>query len=227
MTRILAATLAALLTSPAWSGPQQTPPATPPQEPPATAVPATQQPQRPASLPAQPAMIPGSLKILVLEGQGAVNNVGRGLITPPVIEVRDRDDRPVEGATVTFRLPPSGASGNFADGKLTKTVLTNVQGQAIAAGLAPNKSLGRLDIHVTASAGSRMGEADVIQTNTADRFAAAPETAAHKVKWKKWAIIGGVGVAAIVAVVLATRGGSSSSPNHTVTITPGPVTIGQ
>lgn len=239
MKRILAAGLAALLSSPAWSGPQQTAgPTNPPAAQPAVSTPVAQQqttpqlpaePQTSAPVPAQPAMVAGSLKILVLEGQGATNNVARSLVTPPVIEVRDRDDRPVEGASVTFRLPPSGASGVFAGGRLTKTVLTNVQGQAIASGLTLNKELGRMDIHVTASIGSRMGEADVVQSNTADRFAMAPEAPNRKGKWKKWAIIGGAVVAAtVVAVVLATRGGSgASSPDHTITLTPGPVTIGQ
>jgi hypothetical protein len=73
-----------------------------------------------------------------------------------------------------------------------------------------------------------MGETDVIQTNTLDKFAMAPEPPKVMPKWKKWAIIGGaVAVVATVAIVLATRGGkSASSANPTITISPGPVTVG-
>lgn len=180
----------------------------------------------PATVIQAPVMLPGSLKILVLEGQRAVNNVEKGLATPPVIEVRDRDDRPVEAATVVFRLPPNGPSGYFSGEQLSKTAMTNAQGQAIATGFTPNKLVGLVDIHVTASMGSRIGETDIIQTNSADRYSAHAEPPKRKGKWKKWAIIGGVAVAVTVAVVLATRGGSSAASNPTVTITPGPVSIG-
>jgi hypothetical protein len=173
-------------------------------------------------------MMPGSLRILILEGQDATNNIEKGLSTPPVVEVRDRDDRPVESATVVFRVPPAGPGGSFAGQQLSKTVLTNTQGQAIASGFEPNKLTGRFKIHVTATAGSRMGEAEVNQTNTADRFSQTPEPPHKKMTWKKWAIIGGIAaVGATVGVILATRGGSSSaSANPTITISPGPVTIG-
>lgn len=215
MKQTLSVGLAVLLTFPALGAAQQAPPAGPQQQVSAPAAP-------------QPVMLPGSLKILVLEGQGAINNVEKGLATPPVVEVRDRDDRPVEGATVVFRLPPSGASGAFADGKLTKSVTTNAQGQAIATGLIPNRTLGRMTIHVTASMGNRMGETDVAETNTPDRYAMATEATPHKGIRKKWIIIGAAAAAAIaVGVILGTRGGSSAASNPTVTITPGPVTIGQ
>ena len=208
MKRFLAGILAAQMVFPIWAAAQQ----------PALA---------PAPVPQAPAMLPGSLKILVLEGQGAVNNVERGLATPPVVEVRDRDDRPVEAATVIFRLPPSGPGGSFPGPLLSNTVVTNVQGQATAAGFAPNKMTGGFKIHVTATAGVRMGELDIAQTNSESRFSMAPEPPRRKVSWKKWAIIGGIGVGAAIGIILATRGSSSAaSSNPTITITPGPVVIG-
>src|SRR5271157_3660596 len=46
-----------------------------------------------------------SLKIVVLEGQDAVNYIPTRTVTPPVVEVRSERELPVEGATVTFELP--------------------------------------------------------------------------------------------------------------------------
>src|SRR5579872_7223133 len=103
MKQFVASLLAAQLVFPGWAAAQQ--PQQPPQAPP---------PPKSAPGPAsQPAVLPNSLKILVLEGNGAVNNVEQGLATAPVIEVRDRDDRPVEAATVVFRVLPSGPGGFF------------------------------------------------------------------------------------------------------------------
>ena len=42
----------------------------------------------------------GSLKIVVIEGEGALNNIRSRTATQPVVEVRDENDRPVEGAEV-------------------------------------------------------------------------------------------------------------------------------
>jgi hypothetical protein len=170
-------------------------------------------------------MSPDSLRIFVLEGHNAINSVEMGLATPPVVEVRDRDDRPVEAATVVFRLPANGPGGFFPDQQLSKTVLTNVQGQAMASGLIPNQSTGRFKIHVTATAGNRTVETDITQTNTGKQFAPSGiETVHKKMTWWKWTIIGGAAAGLTIGIILATRGGSSPP---TITITPGPVTIGQ
>jgi hypothetical protein len=42
----------------------------------------------------------GGLKIVVLKGEGAVNNIKARTATPPVVEVRDVEDKPVAGAEV-------------------------------------------------------------------------------------------------------------------------------
>jgi hypothetical protein len=171
-------------------------------------------------------MISGTLKILILEGQNAINSTERGMATAPVIEVRNQDDRPVEGASVTFRLPPKGPGGFFPGQQLSRTVLTNVQGQAIGSGLVPNQESGRFRIHVTATASNRMGETDIVQTNTPREFVVAQEPVKKK-KWKKWALIGGAGVGVVVAVILLTRKGSTpASSLPSVTINAGPPVIG-
>ena len=189
-----------------------------------SAVPAWVLAQQPLTPTPAPAMTIGSLRILVLEGAGATNSTEKHLATPPVVEVRDENDRPVEGATVVFRLPPSGPGAVFPGQALSRTFRTNLQGQVIATGLTPNNQVGAFRIHVTATAGNKMGEADISQINSASGFAAHTVAARGKLpRWWKWAALSGVGVAVVVIIVVA-KGGSSKS---TVTISPGPVTIGQ
>src|ERR1700735_298384 len=108
MKRFRAALLIIPMIFPAWAAAQQ-PVAAPP-----------------VSLPAQV----NSLKILVLEGLDAVNSTAKQKGTPPVIEVRATNARPVEGATVVFRLPLSGPGGFFLGQTGSFTTKTNGEGQA-------------------------------------------------------------------------------------------------
>ncbi|MDP9170433.1 MAG: Ig-like domain-containing protein [Acidobacteriota bacterium] len=197
---------------------------------PAAQEPAAQQPvaPQPAGPEAPPAMITGGLKLFALEGQGAVNKIDTHQGTPPVVEVRDENDRPVEGATVVFRLPPNGPGAMFPGQALSRTLRTNVQGQAIATGLTPNDLAGEFKIHVTATSGNKIGEIDIGQTNSTKTFAAHSKPRRKlPARWKL--VAAGIGIAAVVVVVVLTTGGSSSTAavvNPTITITPGPVTIG-
>ncbi|HTA42749.1 MAG TPA: hypothetical protein VK789_09895 [Bryobacteraceae bacterium] len=183
---------------------------------------AAQQPQSAAQITGAP-MIQG-LKILVLEGQGATNNIPRKVAIQPVIEVRDELDQPVEGATVIFRLPPNGAGGFFPGQKLTEDVKTDVRGQAGATGLIPNDRLGAFQINVTATSGNRIGQTLISQTNSTDMLSMG--LAKHKTPlWRnKYVLIGAASVLVAAIVLVATHSGSK---NSTVTVTPGPVTVGQ
>src|SRR5574341_471697 len=76
----------------------------------------------------------GNLRIIVVAGEGAVNIIQQKTAVAPIVEVRDRNNLPVAGASVTFSVGGSGAS--FGTGS-TLTVVTNAAGQAPAAGLTP------------------------------------------------------------------------------------------
>jgi hypothetical protein len=182
-------------------------------------------PSQEAKAPVQEAKAPaGALRILVLEGENAVNNtmVRRGI--SPVVEVRDANDQPVEGATVVFQLPASGPGGFFSGQQLSKTAGTNLEGQAGAGEFIPNDQVGRFKIHVTATVGDRAGATDILQTNSAHDFGMAVEKKRRLPSWWKWAAIGAG--AAVVAIIVVAKTGSSSS-NPTVTINAGGVAIGQ
>ena len=111
----------------------------------------------------------GDLKIVVLAGEGAVNIIQQKTAVAPIIEVRDRNNLPVAGATVTFSVGGSGAS--FGTGS-TLTVVTNAAGQATAAGLTPTAA-GAVQINVTAAMQGQIASAAITQTNFATAQAAA------------------------------------------------------
>lgn len=191
-----------------------------------------QAPAAAQSQPASPAAAPtvDDLKILVLEGQKSINNTSKHIGVQPVVEIRDQNDRPVEGATVVFRLPPSGPGGSFPGNSSTFSTRSNAQGQAGASGFVPNDQLGRFDIHVTATLQNRIGQVTISETNSQSNLSVVTSPPKPKRFYRNKYFIAGVGAAivATVVVVLVTRHSSSSAaPNTTVTITPGPVTINQ
>jgi hypothetical protein len=159
------------------------------------------------------------LKIRVLEGGNVVNSISLGQSIAPVIEVRDQNDMPVEGATVVFTLPQSGPGGTFPGGSTSFTVLSNAQGQATCPFRA-NGLPGKFKVKVTAAAGTRAGEIDFAQTNSTAAYAGRllPSRPLYK-RWYFWAIVGGAAAAGLA--IGATRGGSTTPSTTTVVITPG------
>lgn len=206
--------------------------AVPPQAPPAQTAPAEPGSQNPpAAAPAQaplPLPVEQSLHIRVLAGNDEQNDLERRLMAPLVVQVTDRDERPMEGADVVFRFPISGPGATFAGGRTSVTVRTNTNGQAAALNWAANGQVGKFQVHVNATYGNQVGEATLSMANVTRVVEVA-----HKRKaagwwshtWVKVAVIGGGAAVVAIAVVLATRGGSKSSGGGT-TISPGSPTVG-
>jgi hypothetical protein len=202
--------------------------------------PATEQPAAPSQA-AQPAAataaaaqsavaaapaitVAGELKLVVIQGEGAINNVRTKKAVPPVVEVRDGNDKPVAGAEVVFSLPAAGPGGVFNGWMRTQTARSNAQGQAGPNGYVPNEELGRFNIKITANAGGKSTSAIVAQVNS--RTAVENAKSGRSKTWKILAIVGGA--ALVGGVVAVTRNGNSgtSASTNPVTITPGPVVIG-
>lgn len=114
---------------------------------------------------------PSALRIVVLEGEDAVNIVQQKTAVRPLVEVRDRNNLPVAGATVTFTIG-GGQSAAFAGGVQTLTVTTNAAGQAAASGLNALSS-GAFQIQVQAVYQGQIATAAISQTNFATAAAAA------------------------------------------------------
>ena len=116
------------------------------------------------------------LKIVVLEGENAVNIIQQKTAVAPLVEVRDRNNVPVPGAVVTFTL--GGNNAAFAGGVQTLSVTTNAAGRAVAA-LNPLSS-GGVQIQVQAAFQGQTAAATIAQTNvmTAAQAGAAAGAAA-------------------------------------------------
>jgi hypothetical protein len=183
---------------------------------------AQQPPSAPLSEPSPATSALPELKVLVLQGAGVTNNIRSGAVTSPVIEIRDENDRPVEGAEVIFRLPASGPGGVFADQRPTFRTRTNSQGQAGAPRFSPSPEPGSFQIVVTATFENRVGRAVVQQTNSVDRFSDDTPRVRRSRKWLFVSLAAAATTGVVLALVL--RGGGDSSPMFT--LTPGPISIG-
>jgi hypothetical protein len=168
------------------------------------------------------------LTIVIVEGEGGINNIKKGIATKPVVEVHDRNKRPLAGALVTFTLPNYGASGTFADGSQVFTVTTDAAGRATAA-IRPNGVSGEFKIDIRASFAGHTGSTSLTQTNAVSGAAAGSSGAAAAAAGHSHllviAVIVGAAVAAGVAGGLLASGGGSSKPSGTIGA-PGTVTIG-
>jgi hypothetical protein len=163
------------------------------------------------------------LKIVILEGEGAINNIKLGTAREPIVEVQDENDRPLSGALVVFTLPDRGAGGVFADGSKSLMVHTDAKGQVVARGLQPNKTAGQFQIRVDASHQGLTASSSIAQTNVLGAAVAGAGISAKLITILS--IIGGA--AAAGAVAAASRGGSESAPApNPTTITPGGTRVG-
>lgn len=113
------------------------------------------------------------LRIVVVEGEDAVNIIQQKTAVAPIVEVRDRNNLPVSGAAVTFSI---GQGASFG-GQSTLTVLTNAAGQATATGLTPTAA-GAIQIQATATFQGQTAIATITQSNVLTAAEVAGTTSA-------------------------------------------------
>ena len=176
--------------------------------------------------PAKGATAESTLKIVVLQGEGTVNDMKTKAATDPVVEVRDYREAVVSGAQVTFSLPYAGASGTFRGSGATLITVTNEQGQAAARGFTPNDSAGRFNIKVTVTEGLRSGSTVISQRNASDLTA---NSRGNSLKWKIAGLLVGAGASVGTYAVLH-RGGSTPAAGpapipSSLTVSAGTITI--
>ena len=104
---------------------------------------------------------PGGLKIVIIEGEGAINIVQQKTAVRPIVEVRDRNDQPVAGAVVRFAIQGGRASFN---GARVLSVTTNAAGRAAVGTLMPSAA-GSVQIAATATFQGQIATATIVQTN--------------------------------------------------------------
>jgi hypothetical protein len=169
----------------------------------------------------------GKIKIVVVQGEGALNNIRARSAAPLIVEVRDSSDKPVAGAEVVFQLPPAGPGGVFNGWMRNQTARTSAEGRAETNGYTPNDEAGRFNIKVTATSGTKTTSSIVAQINTPNGTDTNGKQAKSKSNlWKVALIVGAAGLAG--GIVAATRGGSSTpaTPPTPISVTAGPITIG-
>jgi hypothetical protein len=170
---------------------------------------------------AQAQGVPTELNIIVVQGEGAINNVRQRVTHDPVIQVEDENRKPVAGAAVVFALPTEGATGQFGNGGKTLTVMTDAQGRATGTGLKANEYPGKLVIHVNVSYRGLTARTNITQFDEGPPVT-KPQASSGGGHTKLVVILALVGAAAGGGAYFATHK-SGSSPSTGI-ITPPPVT---
>jgi hypothetical protein len=162
----------------------------------------------PAKAPAnEPA---AQLTLVVVEGEGAINNIKQRTARDVIVQVDDENHKPVAGVAVTFALPAEGAGGSFAGGTQTVIARTDNLGRAVAHGFRPNGIQGQFQIHVNASFQGQTAAINIAQTNSMVATGTAG-AAAGGISGKLIAVLVAVGAAAAGGAVVATRSSGGSS----------------
>ena len=143
-----------------------------------------------------------AIHVVVLEGDGAINNIRSSHAKGPVVRVEDASNRGVPGANVTFVVPWGGPGVLFGDAGTTLTLTTDDRGEVVARTVHPNRNAGSFQIHVTASKDGKKATAVIAQTNV--------DPGSHGSS-RKIALLALIGGAAAAGAAVALHGGKSSS----------------
>ena len=160
------------------------------------------------------AQVAPMLNLVILEGEGATNNIRQRTAREPVVQVEDENHKPVAGAIVVFTLPSNGAGGVFANGAHTLSLASDSKGQAVAHGFHPNGLKGQFQIRVNASYQGLTVSAAITQINVAAATGAATSSAG--ISGKLIAVLAVVGAAAAGGAYYATHNGGNNGTQTVV-----------
>jgi hypothetical protein len=144
------------------------------------------------------------LSVIVVEGEGATNNIKRRTSRETIVRVEDENHKPVAGAAVAFLLPADGPGGTFLTGAKSASIVTDGAGRAAMPHLQVNSNPGSYTIGVYASQGGAAASATISQSSAVGA-AAAVSTAGII------GIVVGVAAAGGVAVAVVSKGKSTAS----------------
>lgn len=165
--------------------------------------------------------VSAGLNIFILVGNDAVNSIASRSASQIILEVRDRQSLPVEGAEVKIQLPAAGPGGAFQDHTQSWTGRTDANGQVVVPAFTPNQEPGRFKINVVARYAGTVGTASFIQTNSTADVAIGSRHSNRRRLWKIVAIAGAAGV--VGGIVWATHSGDGK---NTVVLQPGVIAVG-
>jgi hypothetical protein len=183
------------------------------------------------ALPLQPVAIGQEpvhkLNLVIVEGDGAINNIRQRTAREPIVQVEDENHKPVAGAAVIFLLPQHGAGGTFSTGGHSLSVVTDAQGRAVARGILPNGK-GPFQIQVNVSYNGMTTTGTISQTN-AILAANGSTVATAGISTKLIVILAVVAAAAAGGGIYAAThsgGGSGNTATTGTTITAGAGSVG-
>jgi hypothetical protein len=168
---------------------------------------------------------PAILQIRVLEGEGVAYPLGGRATRGVTVQVTDETGKPIEAASVSFRLPEEGPSGTFSSGSRTEITTTKADGKASAWGMLWNHTEGSFEIRITAVKGqARAGTVCAVflsKLTATTAESGSPPKLGRNHKWL-WIALGVAGAAGAVIALTALHGSNSVPLGPAVT----PTTIG-
>ena len=172
----------------------------------------------------QEAPAPAKLNIVIVEGDGAINNVKQRTAREAIVQVEDENRRPIAGAAVLFMLPDSGPGGVFSNGTRTLQVITDSQGRAAAKGLRVNSTQGKFQMQVQATFQGVTATTSITQTNAVITAAVAGGISGKLIAIL--AIAGGAAAGGAYALTRSDGGGPTTPPTTPTTISAGAPSVG-
>jgi len=165
-----------------------------------------------------PEKIPDKLNVVVVEGEGAINNIKKRTTRETVVRVEDENHKPVAGAAVAFLLPADGPGGSFTGGAKSASIMTDSAGRAVMPHIAVNGNPGSYSISVYASHTGAAASATISQSSA---LAGAALSTGGLV-----GIIAGVAAAGGVAAAVVSKGKSGSTGSSGASVATGAVGAG-
>jgi len=148
---------------------------------------------------------PQRLNLVVVAGEGAIDNIKRRTTRETIVQVEDENHKPVAGAVVVFLLPANGPGGTFVTGSKSAIVVADGSGRSVMPRIQLNSTTGGYQIKVHAAHKGVEASANIAQTSVAAAAAVSAGTIMY--------VIAGVAAAGAAAAIVASRGkGSSSTP---------------
>ena len=157
------------------------------------------------------------VQLRVVDGEAAVHATASRATRGITVQVTDETGKPVDGATVSFRLPEQGPSGTFNGGLKTEVVSTRADGKATVFGMQWNKIPGPFEVRITAV--KDQARAGLVSTQYLSEAVAKAEQsggtgtfqASHKPR-AKWLIVAGAVAAGAGAGMVLARPHTPTAP---------------
>jgi len=155
---------------------------------------------------------PAILQVKVIEGEGIVYAAGSRATRGVTVRVIDESGNPVDGATVSFRLPEEGPTGVFSSGTRSEIATTRSDGRAGVWGMQWNRTAGSFEMRITVAKGqARAGTVcGLFLSESGEASGTARVGPRSSRKWL-WIALA-VGGAAAGGVAAAALGGKAGAP---------------